>query len=531
MEKQKESALEKFLSGTLDMSDRKEKNNLYLDIAEGLSSPKKEDNAAAVSGLIKYKEKTGEQPEIYSPSAGTPPRCLSQDIREGLIQPTEEAERMFSSTQGSPLPGKGDRDEQELLHEDLEIAFEAAGFQTGQKIGSQDRMAIDEGKGQYGPEQGDPVFRQENQDMTFGATKMLKGMLTGDPEEIQKGAKEWLECPDNRAKDLFDKAGEFMKNPSLETAGKLMGGIAKEGNAMSALGSGKSPFELNLGDLAKSHPAAKLAGAVADVLSNPSGAAEKVMKNLEEALSPFQKPGAKKEEAPESEDKKKGPENAMGEEGFDMKALAAAVAAASTYKKARSKGMNPKGAGEMASVAGDEAGLTYKGLGDNKEGEKNIVDAAKAGKNMASGLAAKAAPLILPPPMGKAVAAGIMIADKATDFILDAVKAAAPGKNPMDQLTMEKVQESGGPAPKEQVETPGGLGEGKGHNLEGFKETMSKGKSGILKKVLPMGGDQLEGMAVSALESGAKNFWDASKGKGKKDPTADSVPEGMHQPM
>jgi hypothetical protein len=185
----KQSKMAQYLAGTLDMEDTKNKNSLYIELAEKLSYGNRDDISTALAVTSKVTELTGKEPEFEPYVAGLPKRSLGQDIRSGYITPSEEAQKMHRDLKGEDLPGIGNPSAHEIACTDAEIGARAAGFQTGHPISSMQKMLLDGEKDSVGST-GSKPFDQEGQDMTFGPSKVIKGALSNNMEEVVEGLKE-----------------------------------------------------------------------------------------------------------------------------------------------------------------------------------------------------------------------------------------------------------------------------------------------------------------------------------------------------
>jgi hypothetical protein len=211
----KQSKIAQYLAGTLDMEDKKNKNSLYIELAEKLSYGNKDDIAAALAVTEKVKELTGKEPEYEPYVKGMPKRCLGQDIREGYITPSEDAEKMHMSLTGQELPGVGSPSEQEIACTDASIGAKAAGFQTGHQLSGPEKMFIEEQSTQKTTPS--PMAEKDQiEDMTFGPSRVIKGALTNDMKEVLEGLKETNSI--GASKDL-ENSLNILSNP---------GGIAKQ---------------------------------------------------------------------------------------------------------------------------------------------------------------------------------------------------------------------------------------------------------------------------------------------------------------
>lgn len=185
----KQSKVAQYLAGNLDMDNTKNKNSLYIELAEKISYGNKDDISAAIAVTDKVIQETGKEPEYDPYVPGLPKRSLGQDIRAGYITPSEEAEKMHMDLKGKSLPGLGDPSAHEIACTDAEVGAKAAGFQTGHPLSSLDKMTLSEQQKSGAPTASKP-FDQEGQDMTFGPSKVIKGALSNNMEEVVEGLKE-----------------------------------------------------------------------------------------------------------------------------------------------------------------------------------------------------------------------------------------------------------------------------------------------------------------------------------------------------
>jgi len=211
----KQSKMAQYLAGTLDMSDQRNKNSLYIELAEKISYGNKDDISTALAVTEKVRELTGREPEYEPYVPGMPKRCLGQDIRAGYITPSEEAEKLHRDLTGQNLPGLEPPSEQEIACTDAEIGAKAAGFQTGHTVSGPERMLLEEEQSKSPRsaqnENGINSFDQEGKDMAFGPSKVIKGALTNNMEEVLEGLKETTSI--GAGKDLKNSL-EALSNPA-----------------------------------------------------------------------------------------------------------------------------------------------------------------------------------------------------------------------------------------------------------------------------------------------------------------------------
>jgi hypothetical protein len=551
MEKKKQ-AIEKLLSGDLNLEDKNDKNSLYLDITEKLGISDKTENAKAVAAVLKVEELTGKEPEFEDPSGTGVKRCLGQDIRDGLVTPSEESLDIYEKNKGEAIPGKKDLSDQEIVYRDIEIGLKESGYQSGKKPSSQDQMALDLMGGKAEDSQLSPApFEESEAQMSFGPSKIIKGLLTQDLDEVKKGIEETTKVGalDNlrdalhsmapafsqvnkfldsigpnaqeRIKNGFTGAGDIMEtrrgglselfgkdNPisqeSLDELREKMSDLTSKGTALvgeitESFKSGKMGKEMQgLIDISKE-------GSLEDVENHVEGMFDKLGKKL----------GLNKKESPEGDEEKK-PERPQPQEPDWSERLAGRIAGAATYKAGRSKGLGAKNAGELSAVAEEEATDIAKSTKEDDKSRDKSVDMAKDTKNMAAKTAASIADKVpAPPGLGKAIAVGIIVVDKATDFLMDIIN---------NKGGLESLNKAGGsleqatPEPQEKgkgIEAIGGPGSGVGAGaVEIFQSQMKKTKGGIVKKLVPAPEDVFSSAMKGAVDG--IGSWGKEEFKGKK---------------
>jgi hypothetical protein len=571
MEK-KQDTIEKLLTDALDLKDKANSNALYIEISDKLASKDKEENAKAVAAVLKVEEKTGKEPEFEIPGVLGVKRSLGQDIRDGLISPTKDSQDLYELNKKEPLPGKKDLSDQEIAYRDIEIGLKAAGYESGTKPSSKDQMALDilGGKSQEDKLNPAPLGDQEN-DMTFGPSRVIKGLLTQDPKEVTKGLEETIKVgaaqslkenlldlspvfkpmqklseligqsvtgkeqgkegtsnylfddtltvADQQAKvgkdglkleDIFNARKDPFHpdqiNPSLEDLRETLGKINDKGTALIG----------EISDAFKTGKVGKEINALIDVSKN--GSLEDVEKHVENL---FGRAGKKLQETlGEDEDPKKKPEGPKEDEPNWSARLAGSIAGASTYKAGRSKGVNPKKAGEMASVAEDEATDIAKSTKENDQSKDKSVDMAKDAKNMMAKTAAQVADKIpAPPGLGKAIAVGIIIADKATDMLMDLIN----NKGGADILN-----KAGGSLEGAEKQKSDPAQQAMGGSIDVFKQEMKKTKGGMVKKLIPTTDD----VATTAMKGAVDGVmsWGKDQTNGSKSKPVDEVHRQLDQP-
>ena len=473
--------LQRLLGGDpIDISQPETQRSLYMEIQKKLEVPSSA--SEAVAGILKWEETTGKEPEIPGITKDVPPRTLGMEIRNGEILPSQEASDLYQGLSGKPLPGQGDKSEQEINRQDLWDGFRGSNFQSGKTPKSQDIMGLNILGGKA------PESHGTQQDMTWGPSKMIKGALSGNFEEMEKGAKECMGIGMfNKTleafSDVFERSGPASMLQKLTGPEGTLGGIKKEQEQLlntvtdALTGNGRGEQFKKIGEIL-----------------------EKGNKDMLQALLPGG-PG-KKEKGEPQEEKKDTPKQAADD--FFQK-FAGLVASNATYKMARKKGFGPKQAGEMGEVAGEEAESIAKTQAPEKnqgQFEDKLMATAKAAKHLTATVLSKAALAI--PGIGKAISIGITVADKATDILMDMAKSGAT-----------EQPQSGPDAPKEgdpKNETPGESKDGE-NPTNTFKTFMKKGKKGLLKELLP-GGDVLAdaaGSAATGIKSGVQQGMERKK--------------------
>lgn len=571
----KKENIDNLLTGGLNLKEKSESNSLYLEISEKLSSNEQQDNAKAVAAILKVEELTGKEPEFEAPNGTGIKRCLGQDIREGLITPSAESEKMYSLNKKEPLPGKKDLSDQEIGLQDMQIGLESAGYQSGMKPSSKDRMALDMLSGQSQEDKlGSAPLGEKDQDMSFGPSKVLKGLLTGDAQEIKKGLDQTLKIGavsslkenltelspifkpmqklsefignlgaendkmqkglvDSMIKDIVGDPNGQDKNKSqekeelgmLDIMGAQKGqqgfnGLDNLEGLRESLENINNRFSTLVGEVSdafKSGKVGKETTALIDISKN--GSLEDVENHVEELFGKIgKKMGKDSEEEPGEAEK--APAKQTETPDFNAR-LAGSIAGAATYKAGRSKGVNPKKAGEMGAIAEDEATDIAKSTQNSDKSKDNAVDMAKNTKNMMAKTASAIADKIpAPPGLGKAIAVGIIIADKATDLLMDLIN---------NKGGLEVLNKSGGSLegadqaktePNQQQQTLSG-------GVDVFKQEMKKTKGGMVKKLIPTT-DEIASTAMKGAVDGIMS-WGKEQVKGKKG-TADDMHKQVDQP-
>lgn len=572
MEKKQES-IEKLLTGNLNLNDRSESNLLYIELSEKLASKDVNENAKAVAALLKVEEKTGKEPEFEAPAGTGIKRCLGQDIRDGLVTPSEESENLYLSNKKEPLPGKKDLSDQEISLRDLEIGIKAAGYESGVKPSSKDQMALEmlNGKSQEDKLTPAPFGEQEN-DMTFGPSKVIKGLLTQDPKEVAKGLEETIKVGEAESlKELLtlspvfkpmqklseivgnsitgqNKDKERTSNPLFEDTllvTEQQAKVEKDGFKLEDLfDSKKDPLhpdqiglDLNglrdslvnlnekgtalvgeISDAFKTGKVGKEINSLIDVSKN--GSLEDVENHVENMFGRLNKKIDQKTEEPEKKGEKK------QEDAPDWSAqLAGSIAGAATYKAGRAKGINPKKSGEMSDIARDEATDIAKSTKSNEESKDKSVELLKNTKNMMAKTAANVVDKIpTPPGLGKAIAVGIIVADKATDFMIDLINnkggadALSKASGDIEQADKEKGKDTPAAAQQSMV------GDG---NVEVFKEEMKKTKGGLVKRLIPTKDDVITSAMKGAVDG--IGSWGKEQVSGRKG-SAEDIHRQLDQP-
>jgi len=569
MEK-KQDTIEKLLTGALDLKDKSNSNELYIEISDKLASKDKEENAKAVAAVLKVEEKTGKEPEFEIPGILGVKRSLGQDIRDGLINPSKDSQDLYELNKKEPLPGKKDLSDQEIANRDVEMGLKAAGYESGTKASSKDQMAIDILGGKSQEDKLNPApFGDKQEDMTFGPSKVLKGLLTQDFDEVKKGLDETIKVgamgslkqnleelspifkPMQKFSELvmssaleLGKKGEEIrqsmlndvigipeqdenksKDKNLPGMDAIMGG--RSGNAprfdleglresLTAMNDKSTALVEEVADAFKSGKIGKELTSLMEVSKN--GSLEDVEKHVENL---FGRAGKKIQETlGDDEDPKKKPEGPKEDEPNWSAKLAGSIAGAATYKAGRSKGVNPKKAGEMASVAEDEATDIAKSTKENDQSKDKSVDMAKDAKNMMAKTAAQVADKIpAPPGLGKAIAVGIIIADKATDMLMDLIN----NKGGADILN-----KAGGSLEGAEKQKSDPAQQAMGGGIDVFKQEMKKTKGGMVKKLIPTT-DDIASTAMKGAVDGIMS-WGKDQTNGSKSKPVDDVHRQLDQP-
>jgi hypothetical protein len=544
MEK-KQDAIEKLLTGALNIKDKSDSNALYLDISEKIASKDKEENAKAVAAVLKVEELTGKEPEFESLGKSGIKRCLGQDIRDGLVTPSEESEKMYGLNKQEPLPGKGDLSDQEISLRDIEIGLKSAGYESGVKPSSKDQMALEMMGGKTEEEKLNPApFGEQEADMSFGPSKVLKGLLTQDFDEVVKGLKETAMIGAGaQLKDQLDmlspifKPMQTLSNMAREGiidsfVGDTKGGDIKE--IMGLRSKDEKPLDLEalrdgiksindkgsalVGELAEAFKSGKVGkelNALLDVSKN--GSLEDVEKHVENLFGRVDK---KIKDTLSEDDQEKKPEKKPEETPQWSAELAGRIAGATTYKAGRSKGLNPKKSGEMASITEGEATDVAKSTKDNEKSKDNAVDMAKDAKNMMAKTAASIADKIpTPPGLGKAIAVGIIIADKATDMMMDLINNKG-GTEVLNKAGGSLEEAEKAKATPDQKALDGGI--------DVFKQEMKKTKGGMVKRLIPTTDD----VATTAMKGAVDGImsWGKDQVNGSKTKPAADIHRQLDQP-
>lgn len=561
MEK-KQEAIEKLLTGSLNLKDKSDSNSLYLEISNKLSSNDKEDNAKGVAAVLKVEELTGKEPEFEAPTGTGIKRCLGQDIRDGLVTPSNESENIYKLNKNEPLPGKKDLSDQEIGLRDVEMGFKAAGYESGMKPSSKDKMALDMLDGGAQDDKLNPApFGDEEKDMTFGPSKIIKGLLTQDLAEVKKGLEQATTFGDTRTfkenliglSQAFAPLNQLSKSISQHGPGFALKetGISDSlqdifGNRQTSKG---PPLDLDslreslvdfnnrqtelVGEIADAFKTGKIGDEINSLIDvSKNGSLEDVENHVEQLFGKIGKKLNGKEDGEQEQDEdqekeqpgastavKKEDEEEQPKQGKSQEdspnwseQLAGRIAGATTYKAGRSKGLNPKKAGELGSIAQEDATDIAKSTKDNEQSKDKSVDMAKDAKNMMAKSAANIASKIpAPPGLGKAIAVGIIIADKATDFLMDLIN----NKGGLDALNKAGGSLEG--AEKEKNE--GGI--------EVFKQEMKKTKGGMVKRLIPTT-DDIASTAKKAAVDGVMSYG-KDQVKGSKKPV-DDVHRQLDQP-
>lgn len=522
MEKNQE-AIERLLSESLNLKDKTDKNSVYMEIADKLMDKSKQENAKAVAAILKIEEKTGKEPEFEDPSGLGIKRCLGQDIRDGIINPTEDSKQIYQENAQMSLPGTRDLSDQEIALRDIEIGFKESGYQSGKKPTSQEDMAIEilGGQSQEGKLNPAPFGESEAQ-MSFGPSKVLKGLLTGDMDELRNGLKETLKvgaiddlrenlhtlAPGMKVMDKFletlDNPGEKLKDGVTDFSDIMSGRKSSPINPTTLSDIRDSLVDVNqkgnllANEIVDSFKTGKMGKEMQGLIDiSKTGSLEDVEKHVEGMFDKLSnKIDKKSEEEPgEKKESSKPPEQSHWSE-----VLAGRIAGAATYKAGRSKGLSGKNAGEMGAVAESEATDIAKTTKDNEASRDKSVDMAKGAKNALAKTAASIADKVpAPPGLGKAISIGIIIVDKATDFMMDLIN---------NKGGLESLNKAGGSLEKLD-NTPGGI--------EVFQSQMTKTKGGIVKKLIPAKEDVLSTAMKGAVDG--IGSWGKEQVKGKRGQT------------
>jgi hypothetical protein len=274
----KVSKVAQFLAGTLDMDDTRNKNSLYIELAEKISYGNKDDISAALAVTEKVREATGREPEFESYVPGMPKRCLGQDIREGYITPSEDAIRMHKDLTGGDLPGIAYPSAQEIAFKDAEVGAQAAGFQTGHPLSGPDKMYYEDLQNKS-PQ--NKSFDQEGPDLTFGPSKVIKGALSNNMEEVVKGLKETNSI--GASKDL-EESLKAISNPS-GIAKYLIDGFKENSWMPGAIGLASQAVGLNT-YLQKPSPSKDVSASDRESKETSQTLGEQLMNELVKLVSP-----------------------------------------------------------------------------------------------------------------------------------------------------------------------------------------------------------------------------------------------------
>jgi hypothetical protein len=148
---------------------------------------------------------------------------------------------------------------------------------------------------------------------------------------------------------------------------------------------------------------------------------------------------------------------------------------------------------------------------------------AKDTKNMMAKTAASIADKIPTPPMlGKAIAVGIIVADKATDFMIDLIN----NKGGADSLS--KASGSLEQTDKEKQSSPSQEQEKLGGGVEVFRQEMTKTKGGMIRRLIPTQEDVISTAMKGAVDG--IGSWGKNEISGKKKP-ADDIHRQLDQPV
>jgi hypothetical protein len=416
--------------------------------------------------------------EISAPSEpplveGTPSKDFGTAVREGLVVPTDLSKDLFKTATGTDMPGTGEISEQEMKTQDQWDGFRAANYQTGKEPGQMQSAILDEMGGREKPElQMIPMDQMTpgDDEMTWGPSKMVKGLLTMDPAEYCQGAMEALNGGLDVQKTMTDQLGlaggpNLFKNmgknlmesviqgeatPEMkETLDSMKGAAAniQSEEMKAAFGDIKGQAEKLWNDPKIALEA--LSSAAAD-LTGGKGVGEIVGKALEsgkeglEKVSPalmipsaMQKAvdgviemmqgqkGKKEKEEPEDPAKLSfvDKEGNLNEEFLND--FASKLSAAAAYKKCRKAGLNSKEAGMAGEAAGEVTQEATKTKGTTAVAAQALdkgVDAAKTAKDMAVKVASKSLAAI--PGVGPALAVGLQAANYFANLAIDAAKEA-----------------------------------------------------------------------------------------------------------
>lgn len=549
--------------------DPKGQRNLWDSMTKDLEGGQ-EENKRGVTALKNWVDKASkdQQADIYPSEPGltetTPDKDLGTAVREGTVAPTELSKELFKTATGMDFPGTGEPTEQEMATQDAWEGFRAADYQGGKAPTQMESAILQEmGGGSkrewMGPEAApfgkDGGTTQERSfgedfanDMTFGPSKIIKGLLTGDPETLGQGIKEAQSVAQNIGDVLTGKTGRDQMQKLWDGFEKSMEKEVEKGGpgaqlATDTLGLMKKAKEVNpveqaIGMISDLVTGKNLGpGSIAQELGNTANLANpanSLMKAWEMTSSILQ-PGSGKQgkDAPASD--------LMGNRGgLDLNDefindFATKLSSAIAYKKGRKAGLPSKEAGPAAETAGE---VTREATRDSKTTDKSAemidkgVDAMKAAKNLAVKGASKALAGI--PGVGTAAAVALQVANVVVDVVIDASKEMAK-----DQMGTPGSQAKEGPSGNESPGEPAGQEKstaeqgvsqaaGAGEMVaSNTKQALKKTKGKLLKELLPSGGvgDMVEDSLGGIAKQGASKVTGELK-KSDKDRTG-QVPEGI----
>jgi hypothetical protein len=454
--------LTNYLSGNYKTNDDNSMRSLVYGIANGLAG-EKEDNDLAVAALVKYRDENKKDPEWPNIVDHAPPIPLGAMVRSKEVTPTDYAVDLFKTKTGEALPGTGDFSSQEWDYQDWNLGFAASDYQSGKTPTSLEKMEVSENnglsKGIEFPEQ-----EKKSMDQLFGPSRAWMGALSGNKDGLEKGIEE---C-EKTGLPLFSNSNEKAQGFSFLTSPNT---LLKD----AALGLEKQAEKLQ--------KQGQLVMGFADLAMGGKGNVETqdFFKNMQERAGDLNK--FLTGEGNENNSLQKQNEEA---DNARYAKLAGAIAGNAAYRNARSKGFNPKQAGDMADSASDAAIEAASAAQKQPEDKtKDVVSGLASGtKNLAVKTASNLALAIPPPGLGKAISIGIVMADKAVDLLAESM---AQQTGSLEKGSKAAEQGLGG---KDSVSDPDAI-------PDSFKQEMTKTKTGIVKKLSPSGdltNDALKGM-------------------------------------